>query len=37
LETEIGGDGESLAYLNARYGEQTVCLAARGAVLAEGF
>lgn len=36
LETEIGGDGESLAYLNSRYGDQAVCLAARGAVMAEG-
>lgn len=31
--TEIGGDGESLQYLNVKYGDVEVCLAAQGAVL----
>lgn len=33
--TELGGDGEVLAYLNARYGPEAVCAAARHAVEAE--
>lgn len=31
--TEIGGDGESLAYLNERYGSQIVCRVARQSTL----
>lgn len=31
--TEIGGDGESLNYLNEKYGDAEVCLTAQGAVL----
>ncbi len=34
--TDIGGNGEVLAYLNSRYGDQTVCLTAQGAVLGLG-
>lgn len=31
--TEIGGEGESLHYLNEKYGDAEVCLAAQGAVV----
>lgn len=31
--TDIGGNRDELVYLNERYGDQTVCLAARSAVL----
>ena len=31
--TDIGGDKDSLVYLNEKYGDQQVCLAAQGAVL----
>lgn len=31
--TDIGGNHDALVYLNKRYGDQTVCLAAQSAVL----
>ena len=31
--TDLGGDGEVLAYLTRRYGAQAVCLTAQGVVL----
>lgn len=31
--TDIGGDGETLSYLNAKYGNRTVCFVAQGVVL----
>lgn len=30
--TDIGGDREALHYLNEKYGDEEVCLAAQGAV-----